>query len=915
VTTPAARRSFPIFAAFTLLLTGCTDLLVHPAPPAPAGIAVSFNLAQNTSDGGPAEAFAQADQIRLRLVRAGTVSDETTLPFTSAGAETRVSWTVTLTENGESVQIGVDLLRGAALLFRGETEVVLSAGRTIAAEVALVAVPAGISITPESVPELTTIGETVQLAGAVTFATGDVIPGLAVLWSSSDPTVAEVDAQGQVTARASGDAEISATHGGLSGTLNIRVRPPLHVLTVAGGGTGSGVVTSSPDGIQCAVTAGTASGACATSFANGTSVTLTAVPDAGGHTFDGWAGGCTGTGPCTVSITQARSVLASFSEPRYRIVASANPVEGGTISGGGTFPAGEVVTLVATPALGYVFVDWTEGADVVSSSASYTFTAEADRSLFANFELDVPGAPFGLLATAVSQTRIDLSWTRDTANEMEFRIERRTSTAIFGEIATTEAGVTSFQDIGLAPATRYEYRVRACNGSGCSDYSNVASATTDAVTFTISTSPNPAAGGATTGGGTFVAGDSVTVVASPAFGYGFSSWTEGGDTVSTAPAYRFMASADRVLVANFVLTSFLGSDVSAGESHSCGVTLEYVLYCWGSGFFGNLGNGSSSGGTNTPGLVSGGLSVVDVSVGVYHSCAVTVGSQLYCWGEGLHGQLGNGSTNNQNTPTLVAGGHSFVSVSVGERFTCAVTSADQLYCWGRGDSGQLGNSDSTDVHIPTPVSGELDFSSVSAGTTHTCGVTTTSEPYCWGDASFGKLGNGSDVGISTIPLLVQEDFAVSSVAVGTGHTCAVTTANQAYCWGDGDFGKLGNGFDGELSTTPSPVLTNLNFTTITAGEDHTCGVTTTNELYCWGDGRDGQLGDGLGEVSETPVPVSGNLNFNSVDAGYWHTCGTTTQNRLYCWGIGFDGQLGNGVSGSGSQRLTPVPVLPPPPPP
>ena len=145
--------------------------------------------------------------------------------------------------------------------------------------------------------------------------------------------------------------------------------------------------------------------------------------------------------------------------------------------------------------------------------------------------------------------------------------------------------------------------------------------------------------------------------------------------------------------------------VSAGENHSCAVTSGHEVFCWGIGSFGRLGNGLTehqSSPVQVTGVGGDGVlaDVVSVSAGGFHSCAVTSGDEVFCWGLGSSGRLGNGSLANQSSPVQVTGVGGdgvltdVVSVSAGENHSCAVTSGDEAFCWGLGSYGQLGGAQS-----------------------------------------------------------------------------------------------------------------------------------------------------------------------------------------------------------------------------
>src|SRR6266581_2797973 len=244
----------------------------------------------------------------------------------------------------------------------------------------------------------------------------------------------------------------------------------------------------------------------------------------------------------------------------------------------------------------------------------------------------------------------------------------------------------------------------------------------------------------------------------------------------------------------------------------------------------------------------------------------------------------------------VLGGLSFAAVSAGFNHTCGVTTAGAAYCWGHNIEGQLGDGTRTDRTSPVAVLRGLSFAAMSAGFSHTCGVTTAGAAYCWGRGGNGNLGDGSATS-RTSPVAVVGGLSFAAVSAGVfGHTCGVTTAGAAFCWGNNTLGQLGDGTTTDR-TSPVAVLGGLSFAAVNAGEfGHICGVTTAGAAYCWGDNRSGQLGDETTTFRTSPVAVLGGLSFAAVSAGEWHTCGLTTAGTVYCWGSNASGQLGDGTT-------------------
>lgn len=352
--------------------------------------------------------------------------------------------------------------------------------------------------------------------------------------------------------------------------------------------------------------------------------------------------------------------------------------------------------------------------------------------------------------------------------------------------------------------------------------------------------------------------------------------------------------------------------VSAGGFHTCAVTISGGLKCWGYDAQGQLGN--DAGFTNqalpvdVQGLTSG---VTSVAAGLHHTCAVTTSGGLKCWGRDHVGQLGNDSSlANQPTPVDVQGLTSGVaSVAAGGAHTCAATTVRGVKCWGNDAHGQLGN-DAALAQQPTPVDVQgltSGIASVSAGGGHTCAVTTSGGLKCWGYDGTGQLGNDTALTSQPTPVNVLGlASGVTSVSTGTNHTCAVTTSGGLKCWGYNNAGQLGNN-----STTNSPVPGDVQglssgVASVAAGSSHTCAVTASGGLKCWGDDGNGQLGDDVALTSKlTPLNVAGvSSGVASVSVGSSHTCAVTTSGGAKCWGADDYGQLGNDAA----LKIQPTPV-------
>ena len=378
------------------------------------------------------------------------------------------------------------------------------------------------------------------------------------------------------------------------------------------------------------------------------------------------------------------------------------------------------------------------------------------------------------------------------------------------------------------------------------------------------------------------------------------------------------------------------SQVSAGGRFACALLTDGTIDCWGDGFNGQIGNGSS-GGSNDPAYpvhvyeagTSGALfaNVTSLSAGNSHACAVSAGS-VYCWGEDDNGDLGTGHTGSESdNPALVAR-ISATEVSAGYYDTCALLSAGTVDCWGLNYSGELGQGGTlpgTDSSTPVPVysSGTTPLggvSSIGVGGFHVCARLSSGITDCWGNNGDGELGNGTSADAAN-PVAVYSSGTtpltnVSQLSPGMYFTCVVLAGGTMDCWGDNTSDQLGTGMLGR-STTPISVSGVADASGLSSGSEHACAIRSGGTVWCWGRNNSGQLGNGSTTDSSTPVQVKGAggtgflTNVAQVSAGAQHTCAlvSTGSGTVWCWGDDEYGQLGDGTYGDTyGVRTTPVQV-------
>lgn len=365
--------------------------------------------------------------------------------------------------------------------------------------------------------------------------------------------------------------------------------------------------------------------------------------------------------------------------------------------------------------------------------------------------------------------------------------------------------------------------------------------------------------------------------------------------------------------------------VSAGADFSCGATPAGTAFCWGRNAAGALGDGTATDRAEPVAVaMPAGVRFDSVSAGQDHTCGVTPEGAVYCWGGNTFGQLGTGDLLDRRAPAPVRApsGVRFSNVSAAARFTCARATTDVVYCWGLNQTGQLGNAQNAGTAnpnpLPLPVAGGP-FGSVGATQGHACAIGRRDGfqglVFCWGANESGQLGRGggTDPGTS-VPAPIQGFFRYLTVSAGFRFSCGVQADDSGWCWGLNSSGELGTATAGTVQTAPVQVNTSVRFAAISAGQALACGVDLSGTGYCWGSNQFGQLGIGSDAFPVTPPgprPVAGGLSFAQIDAGVAHACGVTTAGIAYCWGRAQDGTapgasaLGNGAS---ANRNAPVKV-------
>lgn len=416
-----------------------------------------------------------------------------------------------------------------------------------------------------------------------------------------------------------------------------------------------------------------------------------------------------------------------------------------------------------------------------------------------------------------------------------------------------------------------------------------------------------------------------------------------------AGSYEVVASTNGVTGrASVIVTSLSFMALDAGARHTCALSATGGGWCWGGNQSGQLGDYAIPHPLDfsvRPVAVAGALTLQALGAAGSTVCGLATNGAAWCWGDDVAGQLGAGGAPGTlcgnpcaPAPLAVVGGHTFTSIGVGWQTSCALTTTGAAYCWGNGVAGQLGIGSTSGLDVcrdvygnqapcsrtPLAVAGGHTFTSMVVGGFHACALTTSGAAYCWGENAAGQLGVGTDSGpdlcgssnsfaCSRTPVPVAGGLTFTALRVSLTHTCGKTPDGSWYCWGSNNYGQLGTGVTGPemcyqemfpCSTVPLQVSVGT-FATVLPGTQYACGITAAGAASCWGRNVEGQLGNGTNDDTLVPVAIAGGLTFASVSPEQSHTCGVTAGGIAYCWGANAWGQLGNN---SRTSSTVPVPV-------
>ena len=305
------------------------------------------------------------------------------------------------------------------------------------------------------------------------------------------------------------------------------------------------------------------------------------------------------------------------------------------------------------------------------------------------------------------------------------------------------------------------------------------------------------------------------------------------------------------------------------------------LFTWGSGTYGKLGDNTTTSKSTPVTTFAGGTNWKQVSAG-NHCAAIKTDGTLWTWGAGSSGRLGNNAAINRSTPvTTFAGGTNWKQVSVGNEHCAAIKTDGTLWTWGRNNYGQLGDTDSTSKSTPvTTFAGGTNWKQVSAsGGNHCAAIKTDGTLWTWGTGSFGQLGHNDTTNSYTPVTTFAGGTNWKQVSGGDNYCAAIKIDGTLWTWGIGTSGQLGNNAATDRSTPVTTFAGGTNWKQVSAGNIHCAAIKTDGTLWTWGQGSDGRLGDNTVTSKSTPVTTfSGGTNWKQVSSGanFFGSCAAVT---------------------------------------
>ena len=384
------------------------------------------------------------------------------------------------------------------------------------------------------------------------------------------------------------------------------------------------------------------------------------------------------------------------------------------------------------------------------------------------------------------------------------------------------------------------------------------------------------------------------------------------------------------------------TQITFGGGHSSAITSLGRIFTWGRNDSGQLGDGTTTN-RSTPTEItsqfnlSEGETITQISLGFYHSSAITSLGRIFTWGRNSNRQLGDGTTTDRYIPTEITSqfnlseGETITQISLGESHSSAITSEGRVFTWGRNDSGQLGDGTTTGRYTPIEITSQFNLSEgetitqISLNWYQSSAITSSGRLFTWGNNYYGQLGDGttSEYKVpNSTPIEITSQFnlsegeTITQISLGCYHSSAITSSGRLFTWGYNEYGLLGDGTTTDRYT-PTEITSQFNLsegetiTQISLDGTHSSAITSEGRVFTWGRNDYGQLGDGTHDyfvAHSTPIEITNQFELNAgeiiiqIFLGGGASSAIASSGRIFTWGDNTEGQLGDGTT---TDRYTP----------
>lgn len=351
--------------------------------------------------------------------------------------------------------------------------------------------------------------------------------------------------------------------------------------------------------------------------------------------------------------------------------------------------------------------------------------------------------------------------------------------------------------------------------------------------------------------------------------------------------------------------------VSAGSLHTLAIRNDGTLWAWGDNFWGELGDGSN---TNRTKPVQVGTATdwtfVHASTGPL-SLALKSNGTLWAWGKNFWGQLGNGTNTHSNVPVQVGTDNDWLIVSPGNDYVLATKTNRTLWAWGINNTAQLGNGSYVNSNIPIQIGADNDWAWVDAGFETSLAIKSNGSIWAWGNNFNGIFGNGTTGTNSNVPIEVSatNDWATLSAS---SHVMARKTDGTLWAWGYNSEGQLGDGTTTD-KLSPVQIGTDTDWDDVVAGGIFTMGLKNDGSRWYWGHNGFGQYGNStFFPATLVPVQLPFPTDWESISVSDATAFGIRTGSNLWGWGSGTFGNIGDGSTSNNAvpSQISCISVLP-----